>query len=81
MAKPTKETTRAVQLLSAHHEKDGATFYASKDGESAVVVINDPDLLEVIMVLMNFTMDKLEDLDDPRAYPSVFFSHLEAGEA
>jgi hypothetical protein len=81
MAKPTKESTRAVQILSEHHEGDAATFYASKDGESAVIVINDPDLLEVIMVLMNFTMEKLEDLDDPRAYSSVLFSHLEAGEA
>lgn len=81
MAKPTKESTQAVKILSAHHEGDAATFYASKDGESAVVVINDPDLLEVIMVLMNFTMEKLEDLDDPRAHQSIFLSHLEAGEA
>ena len=81
MAKPTKATTQAVQLLSQHHEDDGATFYASKDGESAVVVINDPDLLEVIMVLMNFTMEKLEELNDPRAFHGGLLFSQEVGEA
>jgi hypothetical protein len=80
MAKPTKETTNAVRMLCEHHEADDATFYAAKDGESAVVVINDPDLLEVIMVLMNFTMEKLEDLNDPRALPLILLPQ-EVGEA
>ena len=60
MANPNRESIGAARYLSKHHENDSAVFYAVEGGESAVVVINDPDLIEVIMVLMNYTDAKNE---------------------
>lgn len=58
MTNPTADSIRAALYLCNHHADDGAVFYASKDGESAVVVVSDPDFIEVLMVLMNFVEAK-----------------------
>jgi hypothetical protein len=60
MANPSRQTIRAAQYLQKHHKEDSAVFYATENGESAVVIVNDPNLLEVIMVLMNYTDAKNE---------------------
>jgi hypothetical protein len=61
MSRPTKKTLDAVGTLLDAHEKDDAVFYVGKTGESAVIVVNDEALLEVIMVLMNYTASREEE--------------------
>jgi hypothetical protein len=62
MANPNKGTIRAACELQEHHKEDDVVFYAVEGGEAAIVIINDPALLEVVMVLMNY-MEAKEDGD------------------
>lgn len=66
MARPTKNTLDAVSMLLDYHEEDDAVFYVGKSGESAVIVVHDEALLEVIMVLMNYTAARNEEEDIPQ---------------
>jgi hypothetical protein len=72
MANPNRRTLDAVRVLQDHHEGDAVVFYNHRDGESAVVVVNDPAFLEVLMVLMNYSSrDDEIDVSTPLIYTVV----------
>lgn len=58
MTNPSGKTLRAAATLWTAHANDDIVIYANEKEDSAVIVINDPDILEVAMVLMNFVTAK-----------------------
>jgi hypothetical protein len=78
MTNPTADSIRAALHLCSHHADDEAVFYASEDGESAVVVVSDPDFIEVLMVLMNFVEAKQKGPSEDEPFVITPTGDLEA---
>lgn len=59
MKKPASDCLKAVQKLTKYHSDDCATYY-SLDGESAVIVISDPDIAHKMVCLMSMIIDSMD---------------------
>lgn len=60
MKKPSPECIEAVKALTDLHDDDCASYY-SRDGQSAVIVINDPEVAEKMIYIMAMLMEALGD--------------------
>ena len=68
--KPNEACLKAVKTLTAHHEGSCATYYC-RSGESAVIVVNTPELAEKVVVMIGMLLgeDEEEFLDEINGIP------------
>jgi hypothetical protein len=60
MKKPPSKCIEAVKTLTDFHGEDCASYY-SRDGQSAVIVINDQEVAEKVVYIMAMLMEALGD--------------------
>ena len=60
--KPDEACLAAVKTLTSHHEGSCATYY-SRSGESAVIVVNSPELAEKVVVMIGMLLGDDEEED------------------
>jgi hypothetical protein len=69
MKKPSSECIEAVKTLTDLHDGDCASYY-SRDGQSAVIVINDPEVAEKMIYILAMLMEALGDeIEDEYGIP------------
>ena len=61
MKKPSPECIEAVKALTDLHDDDDCASYYSRDGQSAVIVINDPEVAEKMTYILAMLMEALGD--------------------